>query len=237
MNSPFPFHPRSLSGAKLDGDQLVCCVFLDESGTSVSDPIVVVAGVLIDGNTQWSPIEEALAALRDRYVSPDQMPHFKGFHATEMFQGAGKVLELSHTRPLDESHTILEQVIKLPAQFKLPVVFGYTRKVDSPSDLKTPAQRRDSIGRHHALAASFCAIQADNYLKQRCPNDLAWAVAEDNTDTKGVVSDIYELIKKAGQGLAGFEIAGRGVIYSLEFRPGDIPLTKIVSGFHYVSTR
>jgi hypothetical protein len=230
----FPCPLLSLSGTPVEGEKLVYCVFFDESGTSVNDPIVVVAGVLIDGNTQWKPIEKALAALRDRHIAPDQMPHFKGFHATDMFQGAGKIFG-KEVRPIEESHAILQQVVELPSQFQIPVAFGYTRKADDRAALKTPAQRRASAARHHAAAASYCAVMADDYLKHRRPDDLAWAVAEDNTQHKDVVSSMYRLLTN-NSGVEGFEMFGNtSTSYSLTFRPDTVPLSKIISGFHYAS--
>ncbi len=211
------------------------CVFFDESGISVNDPLVVVAGVLIDGNTQWKPIEMALAGLRDRYVTPSQMPHFKCFHATDMFAGRGKVFAQT-IRSLEESRDLLRQVIELPSRFQLPVAFGYTRKADTPESLKTSAQRRKSAARHHAVAASACAIMADQYLKKRRPSDLAWAVAEDNTETKDAVNGIYRLLNRTDSGIEGFELVG-DVIYSFRFTGEDAPLSKIISGFHYASKR
>lgn len=213
------------------------CIFFDESGTSVNDPMVVVAGVLVDGNTQWKPIQQALASLRDLYVSREQLPHFKGFHATDMFHGSGKVFG-RNVRSLEQSRKILTEVIELPSKFRLPVAFGYTRKADSPENLKTPRERRDSSARHHALAACYCCLMADNYLKNHRPNDLAWAVAEDNTEHKKVVSGIHSLLHEGGE-IEGFSINGlqgeRPMAYGLHFNPGDTPLTKIVSGYHYVS--
>ena len=186
------------------------CVFFDESGISINDPIVVVAGVLVDGDTQWRPIESALAELRDRYIAPNLLPHFKGFHATDMLAGSGDIFSQT-VRPLKESHEILRQIIELPSRFHLPVSFGYIRKADSPQSLKTRAARRESSARHHALAASFCAVMADQYLKTRRPDDLALAIAEDNTETKKVVTSIYNLLNNANSGLAGFEMFGDGV--------------------------
>jgi Protein of unknown function (DUF3800) len=232
----FPCPLLSFSGTPVEGESLVYCVFFDESGVSINDPIVVVAGVLVDGNTQWRPIQTALANLRDRYISPDLLPDFKGFHATDMFAGRGNAFSQT-IRQLEESRDILRQVIELPSRLHLPVAFGYIRKVDSPLNLKTRATRRESAARHHALASSFCAVMADQYLKTRRPDDLAWAIAEDNTETKKVVTSIYSLLNNANSGIGGFEMFGGGVGYGFRFRPGDIPLSKIISGFHYVSKR
>ena len=162
--------------------------------------MLVVAGVLVDGNTQWKPLREALDELRREYIAPEHASHFKAFHATDMFHGSGKVFG-QNIRPLEESRSALLEVIKLPSRFQLPVAFGYVPKSDTPASLKTPSQVRKSAAEHHALAALFCLLMADGYLKGRCPNDVVWALAEDNTQHKKVVNEIKAMAEKAGKDL------------------------------------
>jgi hypothetical protein len=43
------------------------------------------------------------------------------------------------------------------------------------------------------------------------------------------------MVQEAGKGMEGIERFGDGVNFSFGWRPGDFPLSKIVSGFHYAS--
>jgi hypothetical protein len=62
---------------------------------------------------------------------------------------------------------------------------------------------------------------------------VAVAIAEDNTAHKEVVKDIKAIAQQA----AGFEMFGDGVNFSFQWRPGDLPLRKIKSGYHFAAKR
>jgi hypothetical protein len=168
-----PSAPLSLSGACAEGKKLVRFLFLDESGISIHEPILVVAGVTIHVDSQWEPINARLKALRNKFVPANQRDGF-AFHATELFHGNGDVFG-RHVCPPEKSEAALRELLSILGEFKLPVAIGYIRKQDTPA---TTQERNYSAGIHHAIAASYCAITANKFLKTYCPDELATAVAE-----------------------------------------------------------
>ena len=61
--------PLSLSGLEIDGQSPVWFVYADESGISVHDPILVVAGVIIHADSQWILTEQSIHELMNKYAS------------------------------------------------------------------------------------------------------------------------------------------------------------------------
>jgi hypothetical protein len=72
----------STSGIPLEGDKLVRITYMDESGSSRRDPIVVEAGVIIHGDDQVIPVEEHLEGLVEKHIPEDKREGFY-FHAAE----------------------------------------------------------------------------------------------------------------------------------------------------------
>jgi hypothetical protein len=160
-------------------------------------------------------------------VPEDQRKDFI-FHATDLYHGGGPVFD-RRKYPIEKSHAALKELLAIPSRFKLPVAIGYIKKQDNPT---TRAQIRHSASYHHALASIWSVVTADEYLRNKYPNELAIAIAEDNTVTKKAVQGLYELLKvmSAGEGFGT-------VHFELRFPPGLLPIRKILSGFHFVSKR
>src|SRR4051794_11118219 len=72
--------------APLWGQNLVRLLHLDESVTSADASFLLVAGIIVHGDRQWPKINERIAALADKYISPAYRARFV-FHATDIFHG------------------------------------------------------------------------------------------------------------------------------------------------------
>ena len=77
-------------------------VYADESGISINESFVVVAGVIIHADTQWNVVEKHIGELIEKYVAKEDRSGFC-FHATDLFQGSGKVFGNREKYPLERS--------------------------------------------------------------------------------------------------------------------------------------
>ena len=136
MRAKNDYRPLSLSGVSLAGNRIVRTIYLDESGTSLNDPIAVVCGVIIDADRQWEPVEMHLKQLVAEIIPSEFQSGFV-FHAKELFHGCfGKNKE--HR---EEARRALRLLIEVPRQFGLSLSFGFYTKSPSgvlDSEVKTP---------------------------------------------------------------------------------------------------
>src|SRR5713226_3021381 len=119
--------PRSISGAELDGGKPVRLVYIDESGLSIHESVLVVAGVIIHPDTQWRRLEAHIAGLIEKYVPPEHRSGFV-FHAKDLFHGTGRSAFDRRRYPLEKSREALKELLAIPSKFHLPVPYGYVRK-------------------------------------------------------------------------------------------------------------
>lgn len=147
--------PLSLSGVPVKGESLVRLVYLDESGISVHEPILVVAGVFIHADTQWVPVGRHVSSLVEKYVPAHQREGFI-FHASQMYHGSGPVFD-RNKYPVEKSREALHELLAIPAKFGLPVSFGFLDKRDQHDPLTTKAERRESASLNHGLVFTLCA--------------------------------------------------------------------------------
>ena len=90
---------RAFGGGPLEGNRLVRLVYVDEAGISnpKQEPFLVVAAVIVDGDRQLRGVMRQLDKIVDRHIPQGHQTDFV-FHATELFNGGGKVFKGDYIR-------------------------------------------------------------------------------------------------------------------------------------------
>jgi hypothetical protein len=100
--------------------------FLDESGRSRHEPIIVVAGIIVHGDRVYRKLERRLSEIVARHIAQEDRSGFV-FHAKDIFQGAGYFKD-KRQWPRERRFPILGELANLPKEFWMPVVFGHVDK-------------------------------------------------------------------------------------------------------------
>ncbi len=174
--------PRSLSGVKLEGTKLSRHIYLDESGISQDRKILVVGGVIIDPDREFTALEQYLDALAKVYVPSER--YFPGFplHTKDLFHGTD--VWDKRTYPREKSIELLRELVGLPAKIGLPVVWGY---IKTPEFKSTNPDRKQHMhtALNHGLAFSLCLVAAEQFMRNYVdPKEYAWLFVEKNHSEK-----------------------------------------------------
>ncbi|MFN2541280.1 MAG: hypothetical protein ABR514_03805, partial [Chthoniobacterales bacterium] len=102
-------------------------IYIDESGISTKDKVLVFAGVVVDPKRQYLKIAGEINDLIAEFVPAEHRDNFS-FHATDLFHGTGRTPFDRRTYPQDQAREALRQLATIPAKFCLPVVFGFVNK-------------------------------------------------------------------------------------------------------------
>jgi len=171
----------AFSGLALKGARLVRLIYLDESGVSelVQEPHVVVAGVVLDPDRHYRAIDEDLLQAVIKYVPPDRMTFFKSFHATELFNGTGKVFTRPEW-PIERTLPIIRRIIKNVLRHRLPIVYGVADK-----SRYLPGRRdhtfKSEVQGAHDMAFLQALLRANRWMRlHAAPDELAMVICEDN---------------------------------------------------------
>ncbi len=146
-------------------------VFVDEAGTSETEPATIVAGLIVNADRQMmlaeAAIEEALGAVPEPFSSGFV------FHATDVFSNQ----KYRKLWPLTDRLALLHSMMRLPRRLKIPFSFGLVRR-ESPNRLAGAGISRTQW--HHINAFTYCLARADMYIREfAAPNEVATVVAED----------------------------------------------------------
>jgi len=219
----------SLSGVPLDGDSIVFHIYLDESGISTNDKVLVIAGVVVNPDRQYLAVAAEINELIAEFVPAERRNNF-AFHAKDLFHGTGRTPFDRRTYPPERAREALRHLVSIPAKFCLPVVFGFVNKsVPDPirercfATLKPRAQISSDAG----TAFTLCAVAAESFMKTNAPpKELAAMHAERNPDTEKII----RLARKSLGGKTRFNLAE---LLSDNAR-SYLPITKIIDeiSFH-----
>lgn len=169
--------PRSLSGVRLQGTKLSRHIYIDESGVS-KEKLLVVAGVIIDPDREFTVLEQYLDALAKFYVPPEH--YFPGFplHFKDLFHGTD--VWDKRTYPRERSLELLNKLVGIPATTGLPMVWGYIKT--SEFNAASPDRKQHlQTALNQNLAFSLCLVAAEKVMREYVvPNEYAWTFAETN---------------------------------------------------------
>lgn len=199
-------NPRSMSGAPLDiWGRRVRLAYLDEAGVGniQEDPYLVVAGIILNGDQDWRPLQRYIKGLRRKYLPSEDQDLFI-FHAKDILHGTGYFKKDRTTKwPRQKRLEILLDFADIPRRFRLPVVqecidrvaigkwfqAGHQRRLRPRHGLqgrgvqifptsREPLPARTVANLIHASAFVSCAARIDLWMKAHAPNEIAMIVAE-----------------------------------------------------------
>jgi hypothetical protein len=174
MRAP-SYQPRALGGGPLKGDKPVRFIYADEAGTSHGEPIAVVAGVIVHADTQWRPLEAALAQAFDQHVPASLRKGFV-FHATEVFHGN----KWREVWPLEDRMRLYDAVLAIP--FRLSAAISIAAARGGP----------DTHDRHRRAFGMF-ALSTNQFLQEHVPDsEVAYLVCEDVPAMRRHLADLFD---------------------------------------------
>jgi hypothetical protein len=181
--------------APLCGDNLVRITFLDEAGRSRQETVIVVGGIIINGDRTYRAIEQEIRDIAVEYLPEADRRDFV-FHAKEIFHGT-KYFKDHRVWPLERRTPILRALASLPKKHGLPVVFGHLDKAEYRRDAQrqigdhsTPRTRDQVIDvAEHMVAFARAEIAIERQMHQFPRNEICMLIAEDTDRVKRAVKN------------------------------------------------
>lgn len=203
--------------------------YLDKSGRSRPEPIIVVGGVLVHGDRDYRRIEGALIHLAGDTIPEADRDGFV-FHANHLLH-AGGYFKNKEIWPKERRYPILRKLAGIVSAFRLPVVFGhlvkapYRAEVASVLTDRPPRVREEDtdIGEHMSVVAQ-AEIAIELAMRYYPRDEICIVVCEDTDRVRRAVKDAHKLLRDPAR-IADTEFA--------EF--STLPLTKVVDTPHFAA--
>jgi hypothetical protein len=195
-----PGRVLSASGVPLEGDRLLRVTYMDESGLSRREPVLVEAGVIVHGDDQVVPVEEHLEALVEKHIPADKREGFY-FHATDIYGGGNKdcIFHDKTEWPDERRWAILDDLVAVPAQFGLPICIGIIKRADFPPETGKPHTQQEVAVAAHAMAIIQCEIAVELWLRRETKREITHIVAEDNGEVRLAAKEAHVMLRNKAQ--------------------------------------
>jgi Protein of unknown function (DUF3800) len=186
----------SASGVPLEGNRLVRVTYIDESGSSQREPILVEAGIIVNGDEQVVPVEEHLESLVEKHIPPE---HWDGFffHATDMYGGGKKdcIFHDKNSWPEEKRFAILDDLVAIPAMFGLPICVGIVEKSLFPPPTETQHTPQEIAVAAHAMAIIQCEIGVELWLRANTEKEITHIIAENNDEVRLAAKQAHTMLR------------------------------------------
>ena len=199
---PSGLGPYSLSGDRLEGKKLVRLAFIDEAGISKPEhePFLVVAGVLIHGDNALNGVENELERIMKRHILPVHWDDFV-FHATELFNGGGKIFRREKSNligppqwPLERRLRIADEIMAIPKKFALNIAFGFLERAQFPVQFDIPDDwpPGEMVVAQQVSAFSTCTLFIEQWMRRNASGENCLLVVENNDKAKTLLRNIHQ---------------------------------------------
>jgi hypothetical protein len=181
-----------MGSAPLESDRLVRLVYVDEAGISKRERFLVVLAVIVCADTQLIAVERHLDGMVTRWIPPEFQDDFV-FHATELFNGGGKVFNRDNPAwSLDKRLEVADDLAGIPERFRLTLVEAWIDKSIFPVSPDARAHY-DSLtdGKKavmaHTTAFLGCVATVDQWMRTNASNEVCLMIVEDNNEARSTL--------------------------------------------------
>jgi hypothetical protein len=198
--------------------------YMDESGSSPREPVVVAAAVIIHGDDQVIPIEEHLEKLIEKHIPEKQRFDF-AFHATDLYHGGGKKSIFSDKKiwTQEKRWAIIDDLVSVPSLFNIPICYGMVKKSEFEESILIKNPRR--VLTSHAMAIVLCELNIERWMTKNTNNEITHIVAEDNNEVREAARISHVLLRH------------KALKSMIEVSKYPLPLRRIRDGLQFTSKR
>jgi hypothetical protein len=215
----------SCAGVPLEGNSLVRVTYMDESGLSLREPLLVQAAIIVHGDKQVVPVEDHLESLVEKHIPVERRDGFY-FHATDIYGGGNKDC-IFHDKiewPDERRWAILDDLVAVPAKFGIPICVGIIEKAKWPPETGKVHSLQEIEVAAHAMAIIQCEIGLELWLRTKTEEEITHVIAENNDEVRLAAKQAHMMLRsKAEMEKEGF------------YHHPCFPFTRIRDGLQFTS--
>lgn len=192
MNSPRP-----------SPELIVRHFYCDEAGMSdpAVEPYMVVAGIMLHVDNEYSDLQKYLLDMADDLVGPDRPANFV-FHAKELWFG-GKFFSREKW-PLEKRLEILGRLADIPGKFRFPIIYACIERIKYPpkAPLEGSAARSfreaqaEANKKCHTICFLSCLTLVERWMEHAHKDEKVFVVTEMHERHKNNLLTITQIMSE-----------------------------------------
>jgi hypothetical protein len=188
-------------GGALIGERAVRITCLDEAGVSnpEQEPYLVVAGVMIEPDRRYGPLDMRLRSLAEEYLPADLLEQTRAaghpfvFQAKHVWHGEGAFPRDDEINwYLGRRMKVFNELSKIPEKFSLNIVWAaLDRQAFLAANKDRPA--KDLEGMLHAGAYFHVMRKVDSWMIENAPREYTLIFAEDRPEVRSYIEMVHAM--------------------------------------------
>lgn len=167
--------------------------YVDEAGISnpLHEPFTVVAAVIVHGDDALNATEERIRTVAAKDVPAEQLGNFV-LHATELFNGGGKVFGSGPDAwPVTRRLAFADDIAAIPRQVGLRVAIGHVERSAGPFLRKgEPLTAAELTADGLVTAFANCAMRVERWMRKHAGNENCIFIIENNEQMKRFIKEV-----------------------------------------------
>lgn len=167
---------------------------MDEAGTSASEPVTVVVGIIVKPDEKWNAVLQETVRLKK--TVPERYRDGFIFHAKTIWGDPS----LREGWPIKDRLKLIAEYASIPVRFGLSIAVGKIRRDAGGEEMlsRTGLGESHSLAQwHHVQAFMECVLKADGYLRERCEvGEIATLIAEDIPEMRQRLRGGFEIARR-----------------------------------------
>jgi hypothetical protein len=170
--------------------------YIDESGIGnvEQEPHLVVTGVLVHGDGQLLDVKEHLRKIVIKFIPEEHRTGFV-FHATELFNGGGKLFDRKNpVVSFEQRLQIIDALAAIPRKFMLKIAQGWVDRRTFPHSFTLPANTPTHVKTMHEHATAFlnCIAMVEMWMRRHAKREHCMTIVEDNSDVRQLLREVQK---------------------------------------------
>ncbi len=151
---------------------------------------MVVAGHIVHADHQLNGVENQIERIQRRYIPAEHQRDYV-LSAKHLFNGGDKVF-VREQWPLERRLKIADEIMAIPAKFKLPVALGFVERADFPRSFELPEgmPEKEKTVAAHVSAFLNCAMIVEHWMREKTDNENCLLIVENNDQAKKIIGDV-----------------------------------------------
>ena len=172
--------------------------YVDEAGISNSlhEPFTIVAAVVVRGDKALNLAEERIRDVVAKHVPTEQRDGFV-LHATELFNGGGKVFGREPNGwPRERRYALADDIAAIPAALDLRIAIGDVERSAGPFLRRHEAHTRAELTADGLVTAyAQCVMRVERWMRAEAGDENCIVVVENNDEMKRFISEVHKFFQ------------------------------------------
>lgn len=166
-------------------------VFVDDAGSTMRDPQIVVSAIIVQAEAQLIRLEARMTRLVQKHIPAEERSSFS-FQARDIVSGSGH-FDDREKWPVERRMAVLDELAAIPAEMEMPILFGLAdRRRHQWMDVAENTEMDVMSITLHTMAFINCALVVERKMRSAYGHESAQLITHDTNAARLLITHVQD---------------------------------------------